>query len=71
MDTSPEPADLHEEADTTPAGCPNDTDGDGNCGSPACPHCGKYRLGTNSIVLIEPSRDVDDTPQPQRDFDTY
>lgn len=22
--------------------CPNDTDGDGNCGKPACPYCGEY-----------------------------
>jgi hypothetical protein len=23
--------------------CPNDTDGDGDCGQPACPHCGSQR----------------------------
>lgn len=22
--------------------CPRDTNGDGDCGRPACPHCGKY-----------------------------
>jgi hypothetical protein len=29
--TSPEPG---------PPGCPRDTNGDGDCGRPACPHCG-------------------------------
>jgi hypothetical protein len=26
-----------------PGGCPNDTDGDGDCGRPGCPHCGACR----------------------------
>lgn len=30
-------------AGPTPPPCPRDTDGDGNCGFPACPYCGTSR----------------------------
>lgn len=41
--------------------CPNDTNGDGDCGKPACPHCGEHgkRL------------DLSDTPVPQRRTNQY
>jgi hypothetical protein len=42
-------------------GCPNDTNGDGDCGQPACPNCGKYRK----------AQDISDTPAPQRHTSTY
>jgi hypothetical protein len=29
--------------DKSKTGCPNDTNGDGDCGRPLCPHCGKFR----------------------------
>lgn len=42
-----EPEHLHpvdrQGEETKPAGCPRDTDGDGDCGQPACPDCGRYR----------------------------
>lgn len=28
--------------------CPHDTDGDGNCGQPACPVCGRFGAGRDS-----------------------
>lgn len=37
---SPPPA---QHTDSKEQGCPNDTDGDGNCGQPACPVCGKQK----------------------------
>ena len=49
------------ETNRTVSGCPNDTDGDGNCGQVACPHCGKYRK----------AQDIADTPSPQRNTSTY
>lgn len=36
--------------------CPCDTDGDGNCGRPACPYCGYQNireLGRDEIAAIE------------------
>lgn len=34
-------------------GCPNDTDGDGNCGKVACPHCGKHRKEQTQMLLCK------------------
>jgi hypothetical protein len=31
--------------------CPNDTDGDGNCGMPACPHCGPERYRSLRVIV--------------------
>jgi hypothetical protein len=41
--------------------CLQDTNGDGDCGQPACPNCGKYRK----------AQDISDTPAPQRHTSTY
>lgn len=72
MDTYPEPPDANEETGSGPQGCPNDTDGDGNCGGPACPYCGKYRLHIDYPSLtIEPKSDTSETPVPKRNVDTY
>lgn len=30
--------------------CPRDTNGDGNCGQPACPICGIQRAGVRAII---------------------
>jgi hypothetical protein len=61
MDAYPEPTDDNEETAPVAPGCPDDTNGDGDCGKLACPNCGKYRLNVN----------VTDTPQPQRRVDLY
>jgi hypothetical protein len=33
--------------------CPHDTDGDGNCGRPACPYCGQRRIRELTAAEIQ------------------
>lgn len=40
---------------TTP--CPDDTDGDGNCGKVACPYCGRYGKVAASRVTHQSPQD--------------
>jgi len=53
---SPKPWEIAKKRVTIPGGCPNDTNGDGNCGMPTCPQCHPENMPEGFFVNLSPLR---------------